>query len=447
MQRLARYPLGAEIAASGRDASAVFAASTRVASRLGDQHVDLLVVDSPRTRRAASDAAGEEPHPAVAVLSELHPRLSVQAFNPEAVNPAGWSAQCQPESVPLKSLMSLSAGAVLSLQIGGELLDELRSRHHVEDRASFHRSPTDRAAALAALAGAGVLVHMEEPDPALAERLGADLHGLMASGAVVDADDHEREQISIAMRRCALRDHSLRGRARQLLSASGIDVPVPEVSVLAPTRRPDKLRELLGTVGAQTYPRLELVLGLHGDGFGADEEIAALAESFAPALRIVRVDGALPLGSVLAAAAAAAAGVADNQDGRRRLLRRRARVGPGAGPRVLQGRARWQVRGVRVPGEDRQDCQGSPAAEVLGELHTLHRGVRRRADDLASQSRRGWRLAPCAAAGRYRARPGRRRAGRQNLLDPWCRVLAGPPRRRAHLDPSTTATSSVAPAM
>ena len=308
VQRLARYPLGAEIAASGRDASAVFAASTRVASRLGDQHVDLLVVDSPRTRRAASDAAGEEPRPAVAVLSELHPRLSVQAFNPEAVNPAGWSAQCQPESAPLKSLMSLSAGAVLSLQIGGELLDELRSRHHVDDRAGFHRSPTDRAAALAALAGAGVLVHIEEPDPALAERLGADLHGLMASGAVVGADDHEREQISIAMRRCALRDHSLRGRARQLLSASGIDVPVPEVSVLAPTRRPDKLRELLGTVGAQTYPRLELVLGLHGDGFGADEEIAALAESFAPALRIVRVDGALPLGSVLAAAAAAATG-------------------------------------------------------------------------------------------------------------------------------------------
>lgn len=308
VQRLARYPLGAEIAASGRDASAVFAASTRVATRPGDHHVDLLLVDSPHTRAAASDPSGDGPGPVVAVLSELHPRLSVQAFNPEAVNPAGWSAGCRPESVPLKSLMSLSASAVLSLQIGGELLAELRSLHHVDDRANFHRSPTHRAAALAALAGAGVLVHTEEPDPALAERLGADLHDLMASDAVVDAGDHEREQISIAMRRYALRDHSLRGRARQLLGASGMEAPVPEVSVLAPTRRPDKLKDLLATVGAQTYPRLELVLGLHGDGWGADLEIVALAESFTPALRIVRVDGALPLGSVLHATAAAASG-------------------------------------------------------------------------------------------------------------------------------------------
>ena len=308
VQRLARYPLGAEIAAAGRDASAVFAASTRVASRIGDDHVDLLVVDSPRTSGAATSDSGDALKPAVAVLSELPPRLGVQAFNPEAVNPTGWAASCRPESAPLKSLMSLPASAVLSLQIGGELLDELRSLHHVTDRAAFHRSAGHRAAALAALAAAGVLIHIEDPDPALSERLGSELHDLMASATVAGADDHEREQISIAMRRCALRDHSLRDRARQLLAASGIEVPVPEVSVLAPTRRPEKLKDLLDTVGAQTYPRLELVLGLHGDGFGSDAEIAALAESFTPALRIVRVDGALPLGSVLIATAAAAAG-------------------------------------------------------------------------------------------------------------------------------------------
>ena len=142
VQRLARYPLGAEIAAAGRGSSAVFAASTRVASRVGDHHVDLLVVDSPRTGGAAIDASRDAPRSAVAVLSELHPRLSVQAFNPEAVNPVGWSASCQPQSAPLKSLMSLPAGGVLSLQLGGELLDELRSLHHLEDKAAYHRSPT-----------------------------------------------------------------------------------------------------------------------------------------------------------------------------------------------------------------------------------------------------------------------------------------------------------------
>ena len=308
VQRLARYPLGAEIAAAGPRASAVFAASTRVASRVGDHHVDLLVADSPRMGRAAIDPSGGARPPAVAVLSELHPRLSVPAFNPEVVNPVGWSPACRPESAPLRSLMSLSAGAVPSLQLGGEMLLELRSLHHVEDRAADHRNPTNRAAALAALAAAGVLVHIEGPDPDLAERLGPALHDLMASGAVADADDHRREQISIAMRRCALRDHSLRGRARQILGEAAVDVPIPEVSVLAPTRRPDKLGALLDAVGSQTYPRLELVLGLHGDGFGSDADIATLAGTFAPALRIVRVDAAQPLGTVLKAAAAASGG-------------------------------------------------------------------------------------------------------------------------------------------
>ena len=307
VQPLARYPLGAELAAAGRDASAVFAASSRVASRTGDHHIDLLITDTPAVHDAI-DGAGGDSKPTVAVLSELDPRFGVQAFNPEAVNPVGWSAACRNESARLRSLMSLSAGAVPSLHLGGELLAELRSLHHVVDRAADHRSPTHRAGALAALAAAGVLVSIEGPDPALADRLGPGLHDLMADRAVADADDHAREQISIAMRRHALRDHSLRSRARQLLDVAGFDAPVPEVSVLAPTRRPEKLDALFSTVGAQTYPRLELVLGLHGEGFADDSELAARAAALGHPVQIVRVDGAEPLGAVLRAAAAAAGG-------------------------------------------------------------------------------------------------------------------------------------------
>ena len=126
----------------------------------------------------------------------------------------------------------------MSHRIGGDVLEDLRSLHHLEDRAGFHRSAPQRAAALAALAAAGVLIHIADPDPDLRECLGAQLHDLLAMGAVVDASTHEREQLSIAMRRCALRDHSLRSRARQVLSVAGIDVAVPEVSILAPTRPP-----------------------------------------------------------------------------------------------------------------------------------------------------------------------------------------------------------------
>ena len=311
VQRLARYPLGANFAAAGRAAASVLAASTRVAPHVGDggdHHVDVLLADSARVAQAALRTSTLERPPVVAVLAELPDQASVQAFNPEAVNPVGWSAECEPESAALRSVLSPERGSVFSLQIGGELLTELRSRHHVVDRAVDHRRHTERAGALAALAAAGVLVHIDAPDPTLAAMLGPELHDLMASGEVVDADAHRREQLSIEMRRCALRDHSLRSRARQILAATGVSVQPPEVSILAPTRRPDRVADVITTVASQTYPRIELVLALHGDGFDSDAEIRALAGDLGHSLQIVRVDGAQTLGGVLRAAAEAAGG-------------------------------------------------------------------------------------------------------------------------------------------
>lgn len=311
VQRLARYPLGANFAAAGRTASSVLAASTRVAPHVGDggdHHVDVLLADSARVAQAALRTSTLERPPAVAVLSDLPSGLSVQAFNPEAVNPVGWSPDCDLEGTPLRSALSLERGSVFSLQIGGELLAELRSRHHLVDRAADHRHSAERAGALAALAGAGVVVHLEAPDPELAAALGPALHDLMASGEIAGADAHRREQLSIEMRRCALRGHSLRGRARQILTATGISAEPPEVSILAPTRRPDRVADVITTAARQTYPRLELVLALHGDGFSGDAEIEALAGDLGQSLRIVRVDSTQNLGGVLRAAANAAGG-------------------------------------------------------------------------------------------------------------------------------------------
>ena len=311
VQRLARYPLGANIAAAGRAASSVLAASSRVAFHVGDggdHHVDVLLADSRRVAEAALRTSRLERLPAVVVLEELPSELSVQAFNPEAVNPVGWSAGCDLDGSALRSVLSPERGSAFSLQIGGELLDDLRTRHHLVDRAADHRDPVERAGPLAALAAAGVLVHIDAPDAELAACLGTELAGLMASEEVVGADAHRREQLSIEMRRCALRDHSLRSRARQLLSAAGVGVQPPEVSILAPTRRPDRVADVITTAAGQTYPRLELVLGLHGDGFGSDAEIEALAGDLGQSLRIVRVDSAETLGGVLRAAAEAAGG-------------------------------------------------------------------------------------------------------------------------------------------
>ncbi len=311
VQRLARYPLGAEIVAAGREASAVFAASSRVAAHVGDDgdhHVDVVVADSAKAGEAALRGAPVERRPAVAVLAGMAPLARVQAFNPEAVNPIGWSAGSEPEPASVRSLLSLARGSIFSLWLGGELLAELRAPHHLTDSAADYRDAVQRAGALAALAGAGVVVRIDAPDPQLAETLGPALHDLMASDDVAGADAHRREQLSIEMRRCALRDHSLRSRARQVLSAAGVSARPPEVSILAPTRRPDRVADVISTAARQTYPRLELVLALHGDGFDSDAEIEELAGELGHPLQIVRVDSTENLGGVLRAAAEAAGG-------------------------------------------------------------------------------------------------------------------------------------------
>ena len=305
--RLARYPLGAEIAVSGRDAAAVFAASARVAAPTGDRHVDLLLVDSAEAERAVTGDLSPDAQPVVAVLDQMNPLLRVQAFDAEAVNPVGWSAVCEPDAPTLRSCLP-APGAVHGHLMLGDTLLQLRAAHHLEDRAKFHKGAAQRAATLAALAAAGVLVHITDGDEALARCLGADLHDLMANDRVATASAHEREQLSIAMRRCALRDHSLRSRSRQVLGSANFDAPLPEVSILAPTRRPERLGALIDAVGAQTYPRLELVLALHGEGFAGDAEMAKLLASLKHSVQVVRVDGVQPLGAVLRAAAAAAGG-------------------------------------------------------------------------------------------------------------------------------------------
>ena len=306
--RLARYPLGAEITAGGRVASAVLAASDRVSPAGGDHHVDIVLVDSSSVDRPVASGSALRSRPAVVVLDESNPRLSVPAFDAEAVNPIGWSADHEPASATLRAQLPSAGSGVFSHRIGGELLEKLRSLHHLEDRATFHNSAPQRAAAVAALAAAGVLVSIADPDAHLRALLGEQLHDLLTGENVTSASIHERELLSIAMRRGALRDHSLRSRARQILRAAGMDAGVPEVSVLAPTRRPERLGAVIDTVRSQTYPRLELVLALHGDGFGNDPEIAEFTRTMQHPVQVVRVDEDKPLGAVLNAAVGASSG-------------------------------------------------------------------------------------------------------------------------------------------
>ncbi len=306
--RLARYPLGAEIAAAGDRASTVLAASARVGAPTGDRHLDLVLVDNGDTRQTLGPDIAGSTRPTVAVLDELHPRLSVPAFDASVVNPIDWTPGHDQAPAALASLWHPPAAAVASLHLDTERISALRRLHHVVDDGTGLGDAAQRAGTLAALAAAGVLVRVTRTDEVLEECLGAELHALMASDSVSTVQDHAREQLSITMRRLALRDHSLRARARQLLEAQGLEAPLPQVSVLLPTRRPELLGAALEAVRVQNYPRLELVLALHGEGFGTDDQIGAQTEPLGCDVQVVRVTADKTLGEVLNAAVAASSG-------------------------------------------------------------------------------------------------------------------------------------------
>jgi hypothetical protein len=106
--------------------------------------------------------------------------------------------------------------------------------------------------------------------------------------------------------------HTVRSRLRTLARDAGlygklgIEDREPRVSVLLCTRRPHRLRKAVEAVRRQTYPAVELVLLLHGDGF-REKEIAKATEGFAE-LQVLRAPEEWNLGRILQEATEHAAG-------------------------------------------------------------------------------------------------------------------------------------------
>ena len=251
--------LGVEIAHSGGMAAAVFASSDRVSAWLGSGGADLILADEQ------PPAGADVP---VVILAEQPAHMSTPAFDSGRINPIGWVRECRDVIAALGPKERLPEDYGADLEADGDDYLTLGQAHHAVDVDRFHRSAHDRAAVLAALAGAGVVVDVLDGDPVLEGLLGAELYGLMTGGAIRNAHPRLRESLSIRLRRLALRDHSLRSRARQAAGAAGLDKPVwPAVSIVAATMRPDRLPDVLRAAADQTYPRLELILACHGDGF------------------------------------------------------------------------------------------------------------------------------------------------------------------------------------
>ena len=251
-------PLGARILLAGERARAVFPASSD-AIREPTADVDVVLGDT------ASDAKGIDA-PVVA-LAGSPGRLAVPAFDMRDWNPVGWVRNVESRAVALGPRALLPVSSDVRSEVASDDRNALRHCHHVEDVAAFHTGLAARAGTLAKLAAMGVPVHLADGGEGLAELLGKELHAAMTAD-VRELDANERELLSIRARRAALRDHAAEARARQVCQAVLAEPPrLPRVSVLLATCRPACLPHALASVARQTYPRLELVLALHGSGF------------------------------------------------------------------------------------------------------------------------------------------------------------------------------------
>ena len=219
---------------------------------------------------------------------------SRRAFDLGGYNPIGWRRAVGSEVAALGPLALLPPGVEAQRVVHRRNLRRLRRIHHLEDTAAFHSSVVARAGDLARLAALGLVVHLADEDQRLRPVLGGDFYRL-ATANVRGLNADARELLSVGLRRAALREHSSWGRGEER----------PLVSILLATKRSAFLPWALANAARQTYPRTELILVLHGEGFAGVEQ--RVAELPLPA-KVLRMPASEPLGAVLNAATAAANG-------------------------------------------------------------------------------------------------------------------------------------------
>src|SRR6185295_6370710 len=109
-----------------------------------------------------------------------------------------------------------------------------------------------RATAIAQLAMTGVVVHAPGLDAATAALLGPDLAVHIGASLPGPAcAEIEWELRSVAQRRAAMRGHGLPG-------------PPPPVTAVLVSKRPTDVEGAVRALARQSYPNLEIVVGLHG---------------------------------------------------------------------------------------------------------------------------------------------------------------------------------------
>lgn len=167
------------------------------------------------------------------------------------------------------------------------------NRHHVEYVADGGTPLMEQSRHLLRIAARGVPVFIREDHPELARHLGHRVYSLMRNRDIVGCDLEQRERHSVSIRREALRNHGLYGRLHRLSMALDSDLyQLPAVSVIVATKRPRYVRRIVRMIDLQTYPNVEVILALHGNGFESGYNIETPS-------RVIRVASEESLGKAL----------------------------------------------------------------------------------------------------------------------------------------------------
>ena len=280
--------------------------------------VDATAVLASSQRPAGHVQASPGAVPTIAISASPHgsaegePALSLPPVDTRVVNPLGFRARSRAGAAQL--IWADGTGTATIVRKDGTLLAEIPdgeplSSRHLSALRPVRFVAVDPSSSDNALGAARVLTQLGAAGvPMLAPRLSPRLEGflgprlaaeLRATSEDILHDPLRREAASIRLRRAALLEHGTGARSRSIATAVGHPLlPAPSVSVLLVTKRPTFLRAALAQIAAQSWPRTEIVLGLHGDGFSAPDVAAAVAQVPID-VATVRIAGDVPYGEAL----------------------------------------------------------------------------------------------------------------------------------------------------
>ena len=194
-------------------------------------------------------------------------------FDAVRVNPRGRARQASVDRVRLTvaagrahSSLLVRSGPLGGIGLDAPTVEMLRGVATVDGSglSAYQGNPADLAALLVQIAATGAVLDAPDLPPSVLGLLSPELAAVLATPLPAD-DPVAAEAHSVRQRRAALRGHAA-GLVLPRLAAPAFPLlgEVPTVSAILMTRRPEILDPVLDALAAQTYPALEVIVGLHG---------------------------------------------------------------------------------------------------------------------------------------------------------------------------------------